>query len=53
MNCSLRRPRAEATVKVHVTAVMRKRAVTHHTQAGLVAQEAKLEKMLPTGKASH
>lgn len=44
---------AEATVKAHVTAIMRKLGVNNRTQAVLVAQEAKFEKMLPTDKASH
>ena len=39
---------AEATVKAHVTAIMRKLGVNNRTQAVLVAKDAKLETILPT-----
>lgn len=38
---------AEATVKAHVTAIMRKLGVNNRTQAVLVAKDAKLETILP------
>lgn len=38
---------AEATVKAHVTAIMRKLGVNNRTQAVLVAKDAKLETTLP------
>ena len=37
---------AEATVKAHVTAIMRKLGVNNRTQAVLVAKDAKLETIL-------
>lgn len=39
---------AEATVKAHVTAIMRKLGVQSRTQAVLVAQRARFEAVLPT-----
>lgn len=39
---------AEATVKAHVTAIMRKLGVQSRTQAVLVTQQAHLESFLPT-----
>lgn len=39
---------AEATVKAHMTAIMRKLGVRSRTQAVLVAQQAKFENTLPT-----
>lgn len=38
---------AEATVKAHVTAIMRKLGVNNRTQAVLVAKDAKLDTILP------
>ena len=38
---------AEATVKAHVTAIMRKLGLNNRTQAVLVAKDAKLETLLP------
>jgi DNA-binding NarL/FixJ family response regulator len=39
---------AETTVKAHVTAIMRKLGVQSRTQAVLIAQEARFNKVLPT-----
>ena len=39
---------AEATVKAHMTAIMRKLGVQSRTQAVLVTQQAQLENSLPT-----
>ncbi|UWQ99489.1 response regulator transcription factor [Rhodobacteraceae bacterium S2214] len=41
---------AEGTVKVHVTAIMRKLGVQRRTQAVLVAQEARFFNRLPNGE---
>ncbi len=42
---------AEATVKAHVTAIMRKLGVQNRTQAVLVAKEARFSALLPKGEA--
>ena len=39
---------AETTVKAHVTAIMRKLGVHSRTQAVLIAQEARFNRVLPT-----
>ncbi|MEL6649134.1 MAG: response regulator transcription factor, partial [Pseudomonadota bacterium] len=44
---------AEATVKAHVTAIMRKLGVNNRTQAVLVANEAKFETILPNRTQTH
>ncbi|MEM7521519.1 MAG: response regulator transcription factor [Pseudomonadota bacterium] len=44
---------AEATVKAHVTAIMRKLGVQNRTQAVLVAKEAKFTSLLPESDVSH
>ena len=44
---------AEATVKAHVTAIMRKLGVNNRTQAVLVANEARLETILPNRTETH
>ncbi|MFZ7090810.1 response regulator [Primorskyibacter sp. 2E233] len=41
---------AETTVKAHVTAIMRKLGVHSRTQAVLVAQEARFNRVLPTAE---
>ena len=40
---------AETTVKAHVTAIMRKLGVHSRTQAVLIAQEARFNRVLPSG----